>query len=183
MGPAAALREIRVALGLEPTTTNPSTVERVKELCHQVVDAQKQAHEDLFADIEMMQDLVKTLAESIILRPDTTDARKIAMEVLGKTKPSAPVFNQHDGWIHSSHWGVRHLALSLRRSLGPAPNYVEMSMHDADGQMIVTVQRCEGKTPHTLQKEAEQQRDAARAEVVRLAAEIERLQGLLAVQQ
>ena len=47
-----------------------------------------------------------------------------------------------------------------------APNYIEMQFHSkATGPLLFTLQRVDGKTPHQLRAEAEQERDALRAEL------------------
>ena len=47
-----------------------------------------------------------------------------------------------------------------------AANYIEMQFHsEATGPLLFTLQRVDGKTPHQLRAEAEQERDALRAEV------------------
>ena len=47
-----------------------------------------------------------------------------------------------------------------------ASNYIEMQFHsEATGPLVVTLQRVNGKTPHQLRAEAEQERDALRAKV------------------
>ena len=47
-----------------------------------------------------------------------------------------------------------------------ATNYLEMSFHsNVTGPLVVTLQRVNGKTPHQLRAEVEQERDALRAEL------------------
>ena len=47
-----------------------------------------------------------------------------------------------------------------------AANYLEMQFHsEATGPLVVTLQRANGKTPHQLRAEAEQERDALRAKI------------------
>ena len=57
-------------------------------------------------------------------------------------------------------------ALADRFVESGAPNYIEMQFHGkATGPLLFTLQRVDGKTPHQLRAEAEQERDALRAEV------------------
>jgi len=55
----------------------------------------------------------------------------------------------------------------------PAPNYIEWQMHPRDEQgeshdIVLTAQRCEGKTPHTCRKEAEAATNAATERIATL---------------
>lgn len=63
-------------------------------------------------------------------------------------------------------------ALAARLLESPAANYVEstFTVEGIDGVAEITVilRRIEGKTPHELRRDAEQERDALRAEVERL---------------
>ena len=46
-----------------------------------------------------------------------------------------------------------------------ASNYIEMQFHSKAGPFLFTLQRVDGKTPHQLRVESEQERDALRAEL------------------
>jgi hypothetical protein len=59
------------------------------------------------------------------------------------------------------HWAVRLLGASMRNTLNGAKNYVQVELVDDRGQMLCTIQRSEGKSPHQLRMEAEDERDKA----------------------
>ena len=65
------------------------------------------------------------------------------------------------------HWAVRLMAASMRESLSTAPNYVEMELFDDKGRMVCTIQRREGKTPHQLRQQAENENKELREELAR----------------
>jgi hypothetical protein len=46
-----------------------------------------------------------------------------------------------------------------------ASNYIEMQFHSKAGPFLFTLQRVDGKTPHQLLAEAEEERDALRAKI------------------
>lgn len=59
--------------------------------------------------------------------------------------------------------GIRVLCAEARGLLKHAPNYVECSMRDDLGELVLVIQKREGKTPHELRREAEKERDSLRA--------------------
>lgn len=61
---------------------------------------------------------------------------------------------------------ARVMAAQFYELVKDATNYVEMSMVADDGvKLCVTVQRCDGMTPHQLRRKAEQERDDAVAKM------------------
>lgn len=60
-----------------------------------------------------------------------------------------------------------------------AENYIEMRFNSGvypdGGELVVTLQRCAGKTPHQLRQAAEQQRDVLRAEARQMTEDVYRL--------
>lgn len=64
--------------------------------------------------------------------------------------------------LEPSQWAAGVFADSFQSILHDlsAPNFVEAHFNHPKGDMVVTVQRKEGKTPRELQQEAEAQRDA-----------------------
>lgn len=59
--------------------------------------------------------------------------------------------------------GIRVLCAEARGLLKDAPNYVECSMRDDLGELVLIIQKREGKTPHELRKAAESDRDRLQA--------------------
>lgn len=59
--------------------------------------------------------------------------------------------------------GIRVLCAEARGLLKHAPNYVECSMRDDLGELVLIIQKREGKTPHELRKVAESERDRLQA--------------------
>lgn len=59
--------------------------------------------------------------------------------------------------------GIRVLCAEARGLLKDAPNYVECSMRDDLGELVLIIQKREGKTPHELRKAAEAERDRLQA--------------------
>jgi hypothetical protein len=59
--------------------------------------------------------------------------------------------------------GIRVLCAEARGLLKHAPNYVECSMRDDLGELLLIIQKREGKTPHELRRAAEAERDELRA--------------------
>jgi len=61
---------------------------------------------------------------------------------------------------------ARVMAAQFLEIVKDAENYVEMSMVTNDGvKLCVTVQKCDGMTPHQLMRQAEQERDNAVAKM------------------
>lgn len=65
---------------------------------------------------------------------------------------------------------LRALAAEARVMLeiSNAPNYVELGLRDDKGHMVVTIQRREGKTPHDLKVQAEQELAEVKAHLDRV---------------
>jgi hypothetical protein len=59
--------------------------------------------------------------------------------------------------------GIRTLCAEARGLLKDAPNYVECSMRDDLGELVLVIQKREGKTPHELRRAAEAERDRLQA--------------------
>lgn len=53
--------------------------------------------------------------------------------------------------------GLMVLAAEARLLLAQAINYVECYLRDSDGELVLTIQKREGKTPHEMRKAAEAQ--------------------------
>jgi hypothetical protein len=59
--------------------------------------------------------------------------------------------------------GIHTLCAEARGLLKDAPNYVECSMRDDLGELVLTIQKREGKTPNELRRAAEAERDRLQA--------------------
>jgi hypothetical protein len=77
--------------------------------------------------------------------------------------------------IESGHMSLeaRHpflliLASECRVFLKDAPNYMECRLRDDKGELVLTIRKLEGKTPHELRREAEVERDRLQAQVLQL---------------
>ena len=70
-----------------------------------------------------------------------------------------------DGYLTLRGGPIPAIIASLAQMLGkggdgPIANYTETRVHDAElGELVLTLQRSEGKTPHELRRAAEAQRD------------------------
>lgn len=61
---------------------------------------------------------------------------------------------------------ARVMACQFREIVKDAANYVEMKFHDGEGgKILVTVQKCEGKTPHQLRMIAEKELATLKGEI------------------
>lgn len=73
----------------------------------------------------------------------------VAQALREKTaEPTLDSFKDNTFTFGNSDWAVRLIVESLRKTLGPAPNFIELELNRAgDGTYLVTVQRPRGKSP------------------------------------
>ncbi len=70
--------------------------------------------------------------------------------------------------VEVQHWAVKHIAADLATTLGPAPNFVTMTLHHPDqGPIEVTVRRAWGKTVAAVQAEQLAEIERLRAELAK----------------
>lgn len=121
-------------------------------------------------EINRLRDVLRLLAEMVLNNDER--ARTIADEVFnGTVSARMHDIRIEDGSmaIAGSHWSTILIARSMGKLLlkpdGGHHNYIESQFTSRDGQRVVlTIQHCEGKTPHQLRLEAEAERDTFRVE-------------------
>lgn len=109
------------------------------------------------------QDVIKALAMLVVGRDP--EALVMALDLIEHRAPELSVTSITNGWmgLSPSSWAVRLFALNFGRTLGDAPNCVEMRVSAWGKRMTVTIRREEGKSPMDLLTEA-------KAEIERLKA-------------
>ena len=100
----------------------------------------------VFPVLEASLDVERNLIEQV-----TAPLRSMLASMLDDV-PEEPVVEQEGNVfrVSKSHWAARAQVESLAKSVGPAPNFVQMALTTPDGDFIVTVQRPGGKDPATL---------------------------------
>lgn len=101
-----------------------------------------------------MVDRLATLAH-IVATQDHETAKTAARDAVAFLDNPASLENARD-----SHWATWAAARSFQRTLGDAPNFVEMH---CDDDIVVTVQRIAGESPASLVAKLRHELDAARA--------------------
>lgn len=99
-------------------------------------------------------DGLATLAD-IVATQDHETAKVAARDALAFVDKATILENARD-----SHWASWALARSFQRTLGDAPNFVEVH---CDDNIVVTVQRIAGESPASLVAKLRHELDAARA--------------------
>jgi len=117
-----------------------------------------------------MNDAKKTKAQLIKERDEALRQARIARACFDRDDVQLRAeFSGGRGYmeINERIAGLRILAAQCREILNDplAVNYVECHLADDLGELVVTVQKKEGKTPNQLKEEAEQERDRLRAEI------------------
>lgn len=138
---------------------------RIAYLKNSVAEQCNQTSDDLALLFEVIDQKQTTIADRNIklahAQAEIARLNEIVRAGIEESVGKAPC-SFVDGGIQVEHWAIRAMVASFARSVGDAVNYIEVTVHDAEGQaFVVNVRKGNGKTDHQCRREAE-------AEIARL---------------
>lgn len=124
----------------------------------------------LRADKATLQQMTYSLKDRLEVAENENAKLRIALAEKVTSETTLRDLSVGNGSINATFdGGAMHLlvdAFANQFEESGAANYIEMQFHsNVTGPLVVTLQRVNGKTPHQLRAEAEQERDALRAAV------------------
>lgn len=145
-------------------TINPAEDEKYIENCGGFSVAQFS-----MVAVDMAAELLRKLPPYIAkVREQEAEIERLRGLLSGEAIIKKMMYTPEDGVeVEVQHWAVKHIAADLATTLGPAPNFVTMTVHHPDqGPIEVTVRRAWGKTVAAVQAELKAEIIALRDQVI-----------------
>ncbi len=130
--------------------------EEAARLAHSLIWAQDccdQNHDSLVAFAREIRRVFPILQITVdgdgsLVETVTKPLREMLAQVLDAKKPGEATMRFTNGGfdVTPSHWAIRTLIESLAKSVGPAPNFVTMTLVCPDGEYRVTVEKPNAKS-------------------------------------
>ncbi len=141
----------------------------MQEIIHRLEAAEKE-RDALRADKATLQQMMYSLKDRLEVAENENAKLRIALAEKVTSETMLRDLSVGNGSINATFEGgaiqLMVDALATQFVESGASNYIEMQFHsEATGPLVATLQRVNGKTPHQLRAEAEQERDALRAKI------------------